>query len=144
MQEDLLIVLLCELGERLLGLRELLAEPSVTAKPHTSAVAALLSQGLDAIEERLESDGAAPLLAADPAASTHTESLVMSAFDDCGRALRVLHRRLGLLDLRWGAAPVDVFLRKLRDDVGELPHPAVVLADDYAALDDVAQRLRAE
>ena len=144
MQEDLLIVLLCELGERILAMRELLAEPSVAAKPHTSAVSALLGQGLGAVEERLWSDVAAPLLADDTAASTHTESLVMSALDDCGRALRVLHRRLGLLDLRWGAAPVDIFLRKLRDDTGELPHPAVVLCDDYTALDDVAQLLGAE
>lgn len=145
MQEDLLIVLLCELGERIVAMRELLAEPSVATKPHARAVAALLAEGLAAVEERLQGDVAAALSGGALSASTHTESLVMSALDDCGRALRVLHRRLGLLDLRWSAAPVDVFLRKLREDVGDLPHPAVVLSDEYDAPDeDVAARLRAE
>lgn len=145
MQEDLLIVLLCELGERIVAMRELLAEPSVATKPHARAVAALLTEGLAAVEERLQGDVAAALSGGALSASTHTESLVMSALDDCGRALRVLHRHLGLLDLRWSAAPVDVFLRKLREDVGDLPHPAVVLSDEYSVPDeDIAERLRAE
>jgi len=72
----------------------------------------------------------------------------------------VLHARLGLLDVRGDVAPVDIFLRKLREDTESapldpghtsygppplLPSPTVVLADDYDALDDdVAARLRTD
>ncbi len=151
MPDDLLTVLLCELGERILALRELLAEPSIAAKSHTRAVAALLAHGLDAVEQRLHAD-VLVVYEADPAAA-------LRAYDDCGCALRQLHRRLGLLDMRWSAAPVDIFLRKLREDAaaiapgeptrgvptrGVLPHPAVVLADEYEAPDDAAARLRVD
>jgi hypothetical protein len=145
--QDVLSVLLCELGERLVMLRELLSAPAVATKPHASAVAALLTRGLDAVEERLQRDvlarGDGRLAAADPA-SRPPGPATLRALDDCGRALRVLHRQLGLLDMRWSAAPVDIFLRKLRADNGAVPHPTVVLCDDYGALDDdVAERLRA-
>jgi hypothetical protein len=145
--QDLLIVLLCELGERLVTMRELLSAPAVATKPHSGAVAALLTRGLDAVEERLQRDVLARadglLAAADPA-SWPPEPATLRALDDCGRALRVLHRQLGLLDMRWSAAPVDIFLRKLRADNGALPHATVVLCDDYGTLDDdVAERLRA-
>jgi hypothetical protein len=132
MPDDLLLVILCELGERMLAMREALAEPSVATKPHARAVAALLNQGLDALEARLQRD----VLAPDGGVSEATPALLDTLYQ-CGQALRALHARLGLLDMRWSAASVDIFLRKLRDDVGaNLPHPAVVLSDDYAALDD--------
>ena len=145
--QELLIVLLCELGERLVTMRELLSAPAVATKPHSSAVAALLTRGLDAVEERLQRDvlarGDGLLAAADPASQSRVPA-TLRALGDCGRALRVLHRRLGLLDMRWSAAPVDIYLRKLRADNGAVPHPTVVLCDDYGALDDdVAERLRA-
>ncbi len=126
-------VLLCELGERIIAFREVLAEPAIAAKPHARAVAALLAQGLDAVEARLQRD----------VFGRGQDDAALHAVAACSQGLRVLHRRLGLLDRRWSAAPVDIFLRKLRDDIGDLPHPAVVLSDDYAALDhDVAERLR--
>lgn len=132
MPDDLLVVILCELGERMLAMREALAEPTVVTKPHARAVAALLNQGLDALEARLQRD----VLAAEGGVSEATPALLDTLYQ-CGQALRALHSRLGLLDMRWSAASVDIFLRKLRDDVGaSLPHPAVVLSDDYAALDD--------
>jgi len=132
MPDDLLVVILCELGERMLAMREALAEPSVATKPHARAVAALLNQGLDALEARLQRD----VLAAEGGAREARPALLDTLYQ-CGQALRALHSRLGLLDMRWSAASVDIFLRKLRDDVGaSLPHPAVVLSDDYAALDD--------
>jgi hypothetical protein len=145
--QDVLIVLLCELGERLVALRQLLSAPAVATKPQAGAVAALLTRGLDAVEERLQRDvlarGDGRLAAAD-AASRSPGPATLRALGDCGRALRVLHRQLGLLDMRWSAAPVDIFLRTLRADNGALPHPTVVLCDDYGALeDDVAERLRA-
>jgi hypothetical protein len=145
--QELLIVLLCELGERLVTMRELLSAPAVATKPHAGAVAALLTRGLDAVEERLQRDvlvrGDGRLAAAD-AASRPPGPATLQALNDCGRALRVVHRQLGLLDMRWSAAPVDIFLRKLRADNGAMPHPTVVLCDDYGALDDdVAERLRA-
>jgi hypothetical protein len=145
--QDLLIVLLCELGERLVTMRELLSAPAVATKPHAGAVATLLTRGLDAVEERLQRDvlarGDGLLAAADPAFRP-PEPATLRALDDCGRALRVLHRQLGLLDMRWSAAPVDIFVRKLRADNGAVPHPTVVLCDDYGALDDdVAEHLRA-
>lgn len=136
MPDDLLIVLLCELGERIVAMRDLLTEPAVAAKPHAGAVATLLTRGLDAVENRCSHALAVPRAEA------------LRALEEAGHAWRLLHRRLGLLDLRWSAAPLDVGLRKLRDDVGEvwagaLPHPAVVLCDDYDALDEgVAARLR--
>jgi len=141
MPDDLLLVILCELGERMLAMREILAEPSVAAKPHARAVAALLNHGLDALEARLQRD----VLAQDNGAVEPTPALLGTLYQ-CGQALRALHRRLGLLDMRWSAAPVDIFLRKLRDDAGaDLPHPAVVLSDDYTTLDDdVADNLVAE
>jgi hypothetical protein len=110
-------------------------------------VAALLTRGLDAVEERLQRDvlarGDGRFAAADPA-SWPPGLATLQALDDCGRALRVLHRQLGLLGMRWSAAPVDIYLRKLRADNGAVPHPTVVLCDDYGALDDdVAERLRA-
>jgi len=132
MPDDVLLVILCELGERMLAMREALAEPSVATKPHARAVAALLNQGLDALEARLQRD----VLAPEGGAREATPALLDTLYQ-CGQALRALHSRLGLLDMRWSAASVDIFLRKLRDDVGaSLPHPAVVLSDDYAALDD--------
>lgn len=138
MPDDLLIVLLCELGERIIAMRETLAEPTVAAKPPARAVAALLSRGLDALETRLQRDVLASAGRDDPAGALRT-------LDACGRAFGELHRRLGLLEMRWSAAAVDIFLRKLREDVGELPHPAVVLRDEYVASDDdVAARLRAD
>ena len=144
--QDVLIVLLCELGECLVTMRELLSAPAVATKPHCSAVAALLTRGLDAVEERLQRDvlarGDGRRAAADPA-SRPPGPATLRALDDCGRALRVLHRQLGLLDMRWSAAPVDIFVRKLRADNAAVPHPTVVLCDDYGALDDVAERLRA-
>jgi hypothetical protein len=140
MPDDLLLVILCELGERMLAMREALSEPSVATKPHARAVAALLNQGLDALEARLQRD----VLAAEGGTREATPALLDTLYQ-CGQALRALHARLGLLDMRWSAASVDIFLRKLRDDVGAgLPHPAVVLSDDYAALDDdVADSLSA-
>jgi hypothetical protein len=52
---------------------------------------------------------------------------------------------LGLLDKRWDTAPIDIFLRQLREDAGNLPQPAVVLSDAGDALDDdVAGALRRE
>src|SRR5579862_6856347 len=136
MPDDLLIVLLCELGERIIAMREVLAEPAVAGKPPTRAVAALLSHGLDALETRLQRDVLASTEEDDQAGALH-------ALDACARAFGELHRRLGLLEIRWSAAAVDIFLRKLREDVGELPHPAVVLRDEYTASDDdVAARLR--
>jgi len=144
MPDDLLLVVLCELGERMLAMREVLAEPSVAAKPHARAVAALLTHGLDALEARLRRDVLARL--AQQGDGAEQTPAFLDTLYQCGQALRALHSRLGLLDMRWSAAPVDIFLRKLRDDVGaDLPHPAVVLSDDYAALDDdVAESLYAE
>ena len=145
--QDLLIVLLCELGERLVTMRELLSAPALATKPHAGAVAALLTRGLDAVEERLQRDvliRGDGRLAVAGRASRPPEPATLRALDDCGRALRVLHRQLGLLDMRWSAAPVDIYLRKLWADNGAMPHPTVVLCDDYGALDDdVAERLRA-
>jgi hypothetical protein len=145
---DLLIVLLCELGERIVTMRALLDAPAVATKPHASAVAALLTQGLDAVEERLQRDVLAPrgrMPEEESADSWAVGPATLRTLDDCGRALRALHRRLGLLDMRVSAAPVDIFLRKLRADCWDVPHPTVVLCDDYGAFaDDVAAGLCAE
>jgi len=138
MPDDLPTVILCELGERVIAMREALADPSVASKPHARAVAALLGGGLDALEARLQRD----VLRRQRGAEDATPAILDTLYQ-CGQALRALHSRLGLLDMRWSAASVDIFLRKLRDEVGaDLPHPAVVLTDDYAALDDdVAESL---
>lgn len=138
MPNELLIVMLCELGERILAMRELLGAPAVAAKPHTRAVAALLDRGLDGVEERLQR--AVPAYTA--AEQSIAGAAALADLGACGRALRRLHLQLGLLDIRWSAAPVDIFLRKLRDDTGDMPHPIVVLSSDYDALDDVAERIR--
>lgn len=132
-QDDLLIAMLCELGERILAMRELLAEPALTAKPHARAMASLLARGLDAVEARLQRD----------VQPGEARPAALHALDDCGRAVRALHARLGLLELRWSAAPLDIGLRKLRDDSGAPLRAAVVLTDDYAVFDDgVVARLR--
>jgi len=143
MLDDLIVALLCELGERVLAMRALLAEPAVAAKPQAHAVAALLATGLDAVEARLQRD---VLTRPDRADGRDDAADRLRALADCGRALRALHGRLGLLAVRSDAGPVDIFLRKVRDDLGpsvDLPHPAVVLSDNYAddAHDDVAERL---
>ena len=64
-------------------------------------MAALLTRGLDAVEERLQRDVLARadgLLDGEDPASRPPGPATLRALDDCGRALRVLHRRLGLLD----------------------------------------------
>ncbi len=164
MPDDLLFpVLLCELGERLLSMREMLTQPSVAAKSPARAVAAVLARGLDALEDRVQREAldafaASEVDAAGQQGAAQPRSLAVLA--DCSRALRVLHARLSLLDVRGDVAPVDIFLRKLREDMDSapldpahashgplplLPSPTVVLADDYDALDDdVAARLRAD
>jgi len=132
MLDDLIVALLCELGERVLAMRALLAEPVVAAKPQAHAVAALLATGLDAVEARLQRD---VLTRPDRAAGRDDAADRLRALADCGRALRALHGRLGLLAVRSDAGPVDIFLRKVRDDLGpsvDLPHPAVVLSDNDA------------
>lgn len=135
MPRDLLTVTLCELAEQILAMREVLTEPAVATKPHARAVATLLGRGLDAVEGHLQRAAIVPD-SDDPAAA-------LRSLDACGRALRGLHRRLGLLDKRWDTAPIDIFLRQLREDAGGLPHPAVVLSDSFDALDDdVAGALR--
>ncbi len=164
MSDDLLLpVLLCELGERLLSMREMLTQPSVAAKPQARAVAAVLARGLDALEDRIQREVLDAADVFEPAASEQQRAALsrsLAILADCGRALQVLHARLGLLDMRGDVAPVDIFLRKLREDMEAapldpgpasqgrlptLPSPTVVLADDYDALDDdVATRLYAD
>ena len=56
MPDDLLTVLLCELGERILAMREVLAAPAVMSKPHTLALSHLLAADLGAIGSRLQRD----------------------------------------------------------------------------------------
>ncbi len=164
MLDDLLLpVLLCELGERLLSMREMLTQPSVAAKSQSRAVAAILGRGLDSLEDRIQREVLDAADVFESAASGQQGAALsrsLAVLADCSQAFQALHARLGLLDVRGDVAPVDIFLRKLREDVeatpldsghasdGQLPllpSPTVVLADSYDALDDdVAARLRAD
>lgn len=142
MPDDLTALLLCELGERILAMREALADPAIAAKPQAAAVAVLLTRGLDGIVELLQRDAVAPLYQERGGDGHFGAADLLAAVSDGHRALGVLHRGLGLLDARWSAAPVDVFLRKVRedatgrglhgDDAGRgLRQALVVLSDDY-------------
>lgn len=142
MPDDLTALLLCELGERILAMREALADPAIAAKPQAAAVAVLLTRGLDGIVELLQRDAVAPLYKERGGDGHFGAADLLAAVSDGHRALGVLHRGLGLLDARWSAAPVDVFLRKVREDAtgrglhGDgtghgLRQALVVLSDDY-------------
>src|SRR5690348_7013898 len=103
MPDDLTALLLCELGERILAMRETLADPAIAAKPHAAAVAALLARGLDGIVDLLQRDAVTPLYDGRGEGGEDSHSGVASllaAVDDGHRALGVLHRGLGLLDVR--------------------------------------------
>ncbi len=144
MYDDTVLVVTCEVAERLLAIRSLLDDPAHHAKGPGAAVAFVLHTALDGVAADL-STAIIPALRAGPLPNEAAAGELMARLSRLSATLRSVHQRLGYLGRRWAHSAPDIVARKLREDGAPLTPPAVCLSDEYDCLDhDIATRLRQE
>ncbi len=111
----------CEACERLIFVRALLADPRLETRRQGSAVVALLSDSLAAVEAKLRE--LRPLSFA--AAPGETAAFVLAGLGVVVAGVHQIHAQLGLLGARWPLGTADLFARKLVAEGLPIPVPTL-------------------